>query len=108
MGRLLYGAPPSAHPFEDRTLAHLQSVITSRFRRGESFLLTTDDGAGRLSELWLHPAIPLRYEYEEEGRPEVNPHWLRALSAASNGRYGLHVLPEPEDGPDPRARRTPA
>ncbi|TDX82021.1 hypothetical protein EDF35_0063 [Rathayibacter sp. PhB151] len=105
MGRLLYGAPPSAHRFEDRTLAHLQSVITARFRRGEGFLLTSADDDGRLSELWLHPSIATRYEYDAEGQHELNPHWLRALTAASHGRIGLHVVAEPESAPDPRARR---
>ncbi|QHC57324.1 ATP-dependent DNA ligase [Rathayibacter sp. VKM Ac-2760] len=107
MGRLLYGAPPSAHPFEDRVLAHLQSVITSRFRRGEGFLLTLDDD-GRRSELWLHPAIALRYEYDGTSEQELDPHWLRALTAASHGRLGLHIVPEPDSTADPRERRTPA
>jgi hypothetical protein len=108
MGRLLYGAPASAHRFEDRTLAHLQSVITARFRRGEGFLLTTTDEDGRPAELWLHPAIATRYEYDGAERHDLNPHWLRALTAASHGRIGLHVLPEVENAPDPRARRTTA
>ncbi|WP_436239378.1 DUF7882 family protein [Rathayibacter toxicus] len=47
MGRLLYGGPESVHRFDDRALAHLHAVITSRFRRGEGFLLTIDDEDGR-------------------------------------------------------------
>ncbi|KQQ00113.1 MULTISPECIES: DUF7882 family protein [unclassified Rathayibacter] len=101
MGRLLYGAPPSAHPFEDRALAHLQRVITARFRRGEGFLLTIDDGddtddAGRRTELWLHPTIPLRYEYDSRAAADLNPLWLRALSEATHSRNGLHLVPEPD------------
>lgn len=105
MGRLLYGAPPSSHPFEDRVLAHLQVVITARFRRGEGFLLTieADELGGRRTELWLHPTIPARYEYDEAERPALNPNWLRELSAASNGRLGLHLVPEPASSADERA-----
>ncbi|MBF4463016.1 MULTISPECIES: hypothetical protein [unclassified Rathayibacter] len=108
MGRLLYGAPASAHPFDDRALAHLQTVITSRFRRGEGFLLTVEDEDGRRSELWLHPSIPTRYEYDDTSAVELNPYWLRELSHASHGRLGLHLLPEPDVGPDPRAKKIPA
>ncbi|QHC65312.1 hypothetical protein Q0F99_09180 [Rathayibacter oskolensis] len=107
MGRLLYGAPPSAHPFGDRALAHLQRVITARFRRGEGFLLTIDDeddtdGGARRTELWLHPTIPTRYEYDSRVAAELNPRWLRALSEGSHGRSGLHLVPEPATRTDDR------
>lgn len=109
MGRLLYGSPPSAHRFDDRVLSHLQTVITSRFRRGEGFLLTIDEDVDvRRTELWLHPTIPVRYEYDEAGGIELNPLWLRDLANASNGRLGLHLVPEPEAGADPRAQKIPA
>ncbi|AZZ49893.1 hypothetical protein C5C31_14850 [Rathayibacter rathayi] len=108
MGRLLYGAPASSHAFEDRTLAHLQTVITSRFRRGEGFLLTIEDDTGPRSELWLHPGIPLRYEYDDIVPIELNPHWLRELSNASNGRLGLHLLPEPSSTDDLSVKKIPA
>ena len=105
MGRLLYGSPPTPYGFDDRVLTHLQTVITTRFRRGEGFLLTIDDEDGlRRAELWLHPTIPIQYEYDERGQVELNPLWLRELSNSSHGRIGLHVTPEPEPGPDPRGR----
>ncbi|PPF10292.1 hypothetical protein C5C36_12960 [Rathayibacter sp. AY1G1] len=108
MGRLLYGAPASSHSFEDRALAHLQTVITSRFRRGEGFLLTIEDAEGRRSELWLHPGIPTRYEYDGTAAIELNPHWLRELSNASNGRLGLHLLPETSSPDDLSVKKIPA
>lgn len=109
MGRLLYGTPPSSHHFDDRVLAHLQTVITSRFRRGEGFLLTIEgDGETLRTELWLHPTLPLRYEYDEPVAIELNPLWLRELANSSNGRLGLHLVAEPPVGPDPRAKRASA
>ncbi|WP_425326973.1 hypothetical protein [Rathayibacter caricis] len=106
MGRLLYGTPPSAHPFDDRALAHLQLVITAKLRRSEAFVLSIDaDADGRHSELWLHPAIPLQYEYDAPVGPEVNAHWLRELSAAANGRRGLHLVTEPTTELDPSRAR---
>lgn len=108
MGRLLYGAPASAHSFKDRDLAHLQAVITSRFRRGEGFLLTIEDDDGHRSELWLHPAIPTRYEYDGIAPITLNPHWLRELSNNSNGRLGLHLLPETSSPDDLSVKKIPA
>jgi hypothetical protein len=106
MGRLLYGTPPSAHTFDDRALAHLQLVVTAKLRRGEGFILTIDaEECGKQTELWLHPAIPLQYEYDAAVGPEVNAHWLRELSAAANGRRGLHLLPEPTTELDPSRAR---
>ncbi|KZX20405.1 hypothetical protein [Rathayibacter tanaceti] len=105
MGRLLYGGPASSHAFDDRALAHLQTIITSRFRRGEGFLLTIEDEQDRRSELWLHPGIPTRYEYDGPEPVELNPQWLRELSAASNGRRGLHLLPEPSSRDDLPVKR---
>ncbi|MWV48440.1 hypothetical protein GRS96_04015 [Rathayibacter sp. VKM Ac-2803] len=96
MGRLLYGAPSSAHPFDDRALAHLQRVITSRYRRGEGVLLVIDDEhAACRTELWMHPTIATRYEYDSRVT-ELNTQWLRALSEAAHSRSGLHLIPEPD------------
>lgn len=97
MGRLLYGSPPTVHVFDDRDLAHLQVVITTRFRRAENFLLTIDGDAGTpRRELWMNPAIPTQYEYDTVRPPVLNTDWLRLLTSESNGRAGLHLVPEPQ------------
>jgi hypothetical protein len=98
MGTLLYGAPPAAHVCDDRVLAHLQIVITNKFRRGEGFLLSLDSdpvaGVGRRA-LWLHPNIPLRFQFEQVRMPMVNPAWVQLLAAEANSGRGLRMLPEP-------------
>ncbi|NQX30060.1 hypothetical protein HQQ81_22170 [Microbacteriaceae bacterium VKM Ac-2854] len=98
MGTLLYGAPPAAHACDDRVLAHLQIVITNKFRRGEGFLLSLESdpvaGVGRRA-LWLHPNIALRFQFEEVRMPAINPAWVRLLADEANSGRGLRILPEP-------------
>lgn len=82
--------------FDDRTLQHLQIVIIQKLRRGESFLLTwqisLESGGGR-SSAWIHPHIPLYFEFS--GKPSsINPVWLAALSSSANSSRGLLVLGE--------------
>ncbi|MFD3444536.1 hypothetical protein ACFDTO_08055 [Microbacteriaceae bacterium 4G12] len=51
MGTLFYGASRLEVTFDDRVLAHLQIVMTSKLRRHESFMLSWSvdrtDGSGR-------------------------------------------------------------
>jgi hypothetical protein len=83
--------------FADRALQHLQIVITTKFRRGESFNFSwvkdTETGSGRTT-LWMHPAIPLLYEFSGNRVPAINPAWLEALMNLANSAGGLHLIPE--------------
>ena len=99
MGRLIYDNT-TAVEFDDRVLAHLQLVIGTKLRRGESFYLTwTDDasvGDGRNS-IWLHPAVPLRLKYNGSRRPTINTTWIQQMMALANSTEGLRLIPEPPD-----------
>ena len=90
--------------FEDRLLAHLQVVIGSKLRRGESFHFTWRDdasiGDGRTT-IWLHPRSVLVYKYYGSRRVPLNPAWLGALTYTANSPQGLYVVPEP--APDAEA-----
>ena len=104
MGLLYYGtdAPPAEIP--DRVLAHLKVVATTKLRRGESFTVTwrhaTDAGEGRTS-IWMQPAIPLRFVFDEPEPAMLDPDYLHSLANAANTSTGiyidLHDEPEPED-----------
>ena len=98
MGRFIYGPASTTVEFDDRVLAHLKVVITSKLRRGESFLFTweyaTEAGSGH-SSVWLHPAIPLQFDLFGNREPLVNRLWLEALTASANSAGGLRILPEP-------------
>lgn len=106
MGQFVYDSPSLTVEFEDRVLSHLKAVITTKLRRGESFLFTleygTDSGSGH-SSVWLHPAIPLRYEFSDSRDLQINRQWLEELMLVANSNGGLRLVPEPAgtDGPPP-------
>ncbi|WP_210505159.1 hypothetical protein [Naasia sp. SYSU D00057] len=103
MGRLRYG--DSTFEFEDRLLAHLQIVISTKLRRGEHFLLSwsgsRDSGEGR-DALWIDNGIPMHFHFSGGRPPAINRDWLVALLDASNSSGGLVVTPESTAPPTPR------
>ena len=99
MGSFRYGEIVRVD-FEDRTLAHLQSVIGAKVRRGESFHFSWMDdrsqGGGR-SSVWIHPGCSLLYRFDGRNVPFLNRAWLTDLMSAANSQGGLYVMPEPAD-----------
>lgn len=95
MGRLQYG--DGTITIDDRALAHLQIVVVNHLRNGESFTLSwlnaLSKGDGR-SSIWLHPAIPLRFDFFGSRRPEINREWIDALERSAHSSVGLVVLGE--------------
>lgn len=98
LGKFIYGTPSIAVEFDDRVLAHLKAVIIAKLRRGESFTFSweysTDSGSGH-SSIWLHPAIPLQFEFRGSRDPSLNRLWLEELVRLSNTPAGLRIVPEP-------------
>lgn len=90
MGSLYYGNVDEPIVMPDRVLAHLAAVATTKLRRSESFVVswkgTEADGQGRTT-LWLQPAIPLRFVYDQAEALPLNPATLREMAdqATSNG-----------------------
>jgi len=84
--------------FDDRALAHLQIVIASKFRRSESFNFSWSKDlapeSGRIT-IWMHPSIPLVYEFVGSMSSGINRVWLEALMQTANTAAGLQLLPEP-------------
>lgn len=105
MGYLHYGGAQE-YEFEDRTLAHLKVVITTKLRRQESFLMSwvnpSEKGGGRIS-IWLSPSIPLAFRFAGSRAPSLNKEWLDALNELSHTPRGLVVFPE-NDALRPRAK----
>ena len=103
MGTLFYGAAGDVIRIEDRALAHLKVVISTKLRRNESFMLSWQhpEGAstGR-STVWLHPSIPLRFEFDDAEAPELSRQWIEELAVAAQSTTGIvlveeHVEPAP-------------
>jgi len=97
VGKLTYDASLVVD-FDDRTLAHLQIVITAKLRRGESFAFSWRDdaaiGDGRTA-VWMHPTISLVFKFLGGRPPEINKQWADELATSSNSPAGLRVTPEP-------------
>lgn len=100
MGRFIYDSSIKEE-FEDRLLAHLQAVIISKLRRGESFTFTWKDdistGGGRTS-VYLQPNVSLVFKFHGGRTPQLNPAWLQALTYNANSGRGLYIVPEPDGG----------
>ncbi|MEI3845260.1 MULTISPECIES: DUF7882 family protein [unclassified Microbacterium] len=99
MGTLTYDGTVKKE-FDDRVLAHLQVVIGSKLRRGESFFFTWRDdasvGDGRTS-VWMHPQVPMVYKYFGSRQPRLNVAWIDALAYTANSPHGLYLVPEPAE-----------
>lgn len=104
LGTLYYGDSRVAIPIDDRALTHLRFVILTKFRRGESFgfswAKTPAEGSGRAT-VWLHPSIPLQFEFEGSRNPSLNRLWLEELNRQAATSGGLVVTEEPkQESPD--------
>lgn len=97
MGKFIYEGTTRAD-FDDRTLAHLQSVIGAKLRRGEPFHFSWRDevslGSGRIV-VWVHAQCSLVYKFYGGHTAHLNPAWIDALSHTANSPAGLYVVPEP-------------
>ncbi len=97
MGTLTYDVVYKVD-FDDRALTHLQMVIAAKLRRGESFNFSwvkdPAEGSGRTT-IWMHPAIPLVYEFAGSRHPSINRAWVEALMVTANSTGGLYLVEEP-------------
>lgn len=99
MGKFMYEGVVKVD-FDDRILAHLQIVVSSKLRRNEPFHFTWRDdvslGQGRTA-VWLHPRSSLVWKFYGSRMPRINPAWIEALMFAANSPNGLYLVPEPAD-----------
>lgn len=94
MGHLHYGGVAS-FAFDDRSLTHLRSTILAKLSLQESLVFTWSDG-GTQRSIWLHPSIPVHFEFDDEVTPDLNPAWIEHLQALANSPAGLRWVEEPE------------
>jgi hypothetical protein len=97
MGTLYYGAQDMPIQIEDRALAHLKVVIATKLRRNESFTLSWQHGDGEprgRSTIWLHPAIPLLFVFDEPEPPELSRAWIEELANSANTSGGIQLIDE--------------
>jgi hypothetical protein len=102
MGTIYYGGEATAIEIEDRALAHLKVVISTKLRRGESFTLSwrhPDGQAGGRSTLWLHPSIPMRFVFDDPEPTELSRAWLEELANSAHSSGGIQLIAEHFDVP---------
>ncbi len=103
MGMLHYGESAEPIHIEDRALAHLKVVIATKLRRNESFTLSwrhpEGDPVGR-STIWLHPAIPIRFVFDDPETPELNMRWVEELMHTANSSGGIQLIEEVRETPE--------
>jgi len=99
MGILYYA--DQAISIDDRTLAHLKVAAVTKLRRGESFTLSwthsPTEVAGRTT-IWMHPSIPLRFEFEEPETPALSRDWIENILRSSNSTGGIQLTAESMTG----------
>jgi hypothetical protein len=96
------------YDFEDRTLAHLQIVISTKLRRHENFFLSwtqpIERGSGRHA-IWIDNGLPLHFFYNGSRPASINREWLELLLLGASQTGGLHLsdepLPRAASAPDP-------
>lgn len=82
---------PRSREIEDRALAHLKVVISTKLRRGESFTLSwrhPEGQSGGRSTIWLHPSIPLRFVFDDPEPTELSRTSLKKISRTPPTRPG--------------------
>lgn len=112
MGKFIYGVPPTTVDIDDRVLAHLRMVMTTKLRRSEPFMFEFDlppaEGSGRRS-FWVHPAVPIQFHFFGSREPRLNRAWVETLFREASGPTGLRIVPEPEESaPAASASATPS
>lgn len=94
MGTLHYGASRLAIRIDDRTLAHLRVVATSKLRRNEPFLISWENdlaaGSGRES-LWVHPGSDLVYQFDDDEPVQLDNGLLDSMMMSSFVSRGIEI-----------------
>jgi hypothetical protein len=97
VGTLFYGDSGTPIGIADDVLAHLKIAITTKLRRNEPLMISwrhsEDQPRGR-STLWLHPAIPLRFVFDEPEAPALDRGWIEDLMRSANSAGGVQLDPQ--------------
>ncbi|MEV8267821.1 hypothetical protein [Microbacterium sp. NPDC076911] len=94
MGALFYGNDIEPITIPDHALSHLKVLFASKLRRGESFSFTwkhTADQVRGRSTIWIHPAIPMRFVFEEEAAAPLDQELLQDFARRANSSTGLAI-----------------
>jgi hypothetical protein len=96
VGKLLYKSGEFPFDIDDRPLAHLRIVFMNKLRRGEPFMFQIAD-PNRIGtrSLWIHPAVPVSFQFSGKRTPAIDYHWIDELMLEANSPNGLTYSSEP-------------
>lgn len=89
MGRIYYGNSADAIEIDDVDLAHLRMVTMTKLRRSEGFSLTFSSPAYGRTALWVHSAIPLRFEFDDAEPIRLDPARVNEIAQAAASAAGV-------------------
>ncbi|MDP9026252.1 MAG: hypothetical protein M3N46_01695 [Actinomycetota bacterium] len=83
---------------EDRVLAHLQIIISTKLRRKECFFVTwvqpQERGSGRHT-IWIDNGVALHIFFGGSRVPSINRVWIDDMMASAGRTTGLLIGDEP-------------
>lgn len=91
MGRLYYGNSSDAIEVDDRELAHLKMVTTTKLRRSEGFSVSFSSASTGRSTVWVHCAIPLRFDFDSVEPIRLDPAYVNELAQAAASAMGIVI-----------------
>ncbi|MBN9176545.1 MAG: RNA polymerase subunit sigma [Microbacterium sp.] len=91
MGRLYYGNSTEAIAVDDRELAHLKMVATAKLRRSEGFAVSFSSARHGRSTVWVHCAIPLRFDFDDAEPIRLDPAHVNELAQAAASTMGIVI-----------------
>lgn len=91
MGRLYYGNTSEPIAVDDRELAHLKVVATAKLRRSEGFAVSFSSAERGRSTLWVHCAIPLRFDFDGAEPIRLDPAYVNELAQAAASSMGIVI-----------------
>jgi hypothetical protein len=84
---------------DDRVLAHLQVVISTKLRRHENFFVTwiqpPERGSGRHT-IWVDNGVALHIFFSGSRVPVINMNWIDEMMTSARRATGLQIRDEPE------------
>ena len=89
MGRQDYGNVSEGIDVDDVDLAHLRMVAMTKLRRSEGFSLTFSSPTQGRTALWVHCAIPLRFEFDSAEPIRLEPVRVNELAQAAASAAGI-------------------
>jgi hypothetical protein len=114
VGTLYYGAGHGGSPpgfvVDDALLVHLRQVIVVKLQRHESFVVTVpafEHGHEVREALWMHPAVPLRFDVDEVDGLALDHDRLAAMMVQANTVGGIVLEARSAQAPTYAARCSP-